>query len=84
MPAKRLRERRRKATLFDKADASLLVKHDFHPIEDMIITAKSLEGAERGALADKIAKYFYPTLRALEVKPDIDSNITIVLGGTDS
>ena len=68
--------------VYARADATLLVEHKFHPIEDMILTAKGLEGMERIHAADKIARYFYPTRKAIEVESALDTDVQIILGGT--
>jgi hypothetical protein len=70
--------------VYARADATLLVEHKFHPIEDMIITAKGLEGMERINAADKIARYFYPTRKAIEVEGMLDTDVRIILGGIDN
>ena len=71
--------------VYARADATLLVEHKFHPIEDMILTAKGLERMERMErihAADKIARYFYPTRKAIEVEGALDTDVQIILGGT--
>ena len=68
--------------VYARADATLLVEHKFHPIEDMILTAKGLERMERIHAADKIARYFYPTRKAIEVESALDTDVRIILGGT--
>jgi hypothetical protein len=72
----------RTARMFERADHTLLVQHKFHPIEDMIITAKGLEGMQRIHAADKIARYFDPTRKAIEVEGVLDTDVRIILGGT--
>jgi hypothetical protein len=68
--------------VYARADATLLVQYKFHPIEDMIKTTLKLEGMERINAADKIARYFYPTRKAIEVEGAIDEDVVIRLGGT--
>jgi hypothetical protein len=70
--------------VYARADATLLVEHKFHPIEDMIKTAKKLEGMDRINAADKIARYFYPTRKAIEVEGVLDTDVRIILGGIDN
>jgi hypothetical protein len=65
-----------------KIIAKILVQYKFHPIEDMIKTAKKLEGMDRINAADKIARYFYPTRKAIEVEGVLDTDVRIILGGT--
>jgi hypothetical protein len=67
--------------VYARADATLLVQYKFHPIEDMIKTTLKLEGMERINAADKIARYFYPTRKAIEVESEIDTDVVIRLGG---
>jgi hypothetical protein len=81
MPMKARNRAGRKARMFERADATLLVEHKFHPIEDMIKTTLKLEGMDRINAADKIARYFYPTRKAIEVEGEIDTDVVIRLGG---
>ncbi len=76
-------KRGRRARVFERASHEILKDHDCHPIEDMVKTAMSLDGFERIQAMDKVAKYFYPPLKAHEHVVETSGVIKIKLGGNE-
>jgi hypothetical protein len=78
----------RRTRVYDRADSAILVKADFHPLIEMIKSAKLLSDAgdykASADVADKIARYFYPTKKAVEVEGTLDADVRIILGGTEA
>jgi hypothetical protein len=79
----KVRKRGKQSKVYARADASILVRANFHPIEEMVRTAQTLEGMDPVIACDKIARYFYPTKKAVEVEGVLDGDVRIILGGTD-
>lgn len=75
--AAKSRKRGRTARVFEKASHMILKDLDLHPIEDMARTAMALEGVDRIVAMDKVAKYFYPPLKASEQHKTVEQTTTI-------
>ena len=53
------------------------------PIEEMVKEAKKADGIEKAMICDKLAKYFYPPLKAQEITAQVEGEIIIDIGGND-
>ncbi len=77
------KKRGRPSAIFQRADHALLVEHDLHPIEEMIKEAKKAKGMDKVLICDRVAKYFYPPLKAHEHNVAMNGTIKITLGGNE-